>query len=67
MQNRHGLTALMEAAKHGYIDVVRILVDHEKGVKDNLGRTARTMALKFGHSEIADFLSQYPEEQCTLL
>jgi uncharacterized protein len=51
----HGMTPLMVAARSGNIDVVRELLKAGANptLKDVRGRTARQLALEFGHDEVA--------------
>jgi hypothetical protein len=57
-RNEHGMTALMRAAYHGRIQMVRVLLEH--GADPNLTRndnfTALSLAAFFGHSEIVEML-----------
>ena len=56
-----GATALMIAASKGKLDVVVSLLGHGSDPlqKANDGSTAIEWALKFRHSEIADFLREH--------
>lgn len=58
VQNRDGYTALMEAAHHGHIDIVRTLVEAKAkvDVRNNRLDTALTEAAAIGHSEIVQIL-----------
>ena len=53
-QNKHGVTALMRAAQHGHVEIVRILLEH--GADTNLKRddmfTALALAAFFGHTAV---------------
>jgi hypothetical protein len=57
-RNEHGMTALMRAAYHGRVQLVRVLLEH--GADPNLARndnfTALSLAAFFGHAEIVDAL-----------
>ena len=54
----HDHTALMTAARHGYVEVVRLLVEAgaDKAVTDSVGRTALTLAARKGHVEVVSLL-----------
>ena len=60
-RNEHGMTALMRAAYHGRVQMVRALLEH--GADPNLTRndnfTALSLAAFFGHSEIVEMLIGY--------
>ena len=58
VQNRDGFTALMEAAHHGHIDIVRTLVKAKAkvDVRNNRLDTALTEAAAIGHSETVQIL-----------
>lgn len=60
-RNEHGVTALMRAAYHGRVQMVRMLLEH--GADPNLMRndkfTALSIAAFFGHTEIVDMLVQH--------
>ena len=56
MQDETKWTALMFAAMRGYMDCVKILAPIEKGLKNNLGETAKSIALRT-HPECAEYLS----------
>src|SRR5688500_5291600 len=53
-RNEHGMTALMRAAYHGRVQMLRVLLDH--GADPNISRndnfTALSLAAFFGHAEI---------------
>lgn len=57
-RNEHGMTALMRAAYHGRVEIVRVLLEH--GADPNAARndnfTALSLAAFFGHSEIVEML-----------
>ena len=57
-RNEHGMTALMRAAYHGRVEMVRVLLEH--GADPNVARndnfTALSLAAFFGHSEIVEML-----------
>ena len=60
-RNEHGMTALMRAARHGRLQMVRLLL--ENGADPNLTRndnfTALSLAAFFGHGEIVDLLMRH--------
>ena len=60
-RNEHGMTALMRAAYHGRLQMVRALLEH--GADPNATRndnfTALSLAAFFGHSEIVELLIGY--------
>jgi hypothetical protein len=57
-RNEHGMTALMRAAYHGRVEMVRVLLEH--GADPNVARndnfTALSLAAFFGHADIVDVL-----------
>ena len=57
-RNEHGMTALMRAAYHGRVQMVRVLLEH--GADPNVARndnfTALSLAAFFGHGEIVEIL-----------
>lgn len=57
-RNEHGMTALMRAAYHGRVEMVRVLLEHgadPNGIRnDNF--TALSLAAFFGHAEIVEVL-----------
>lgn len=57
-RNEHGMTALMRAAYHGRVQMVRVLLEH--GADPNVARndnfTALSLAAFFGHAEIVETL-----------
>ena len=57
-RNEHGMTALMRAAYHGRVEMVRVLLEH--GADPNATRndnfTALSLAAFFGHAEIVEVL-----------
>jgi hypothetical protein len=57
-RNEHGMTALMRAAYHGRVQMVRVLL--ENGADPNVARndnfTALSLAAFFGHAEIVEIL-----------
>lgn len=57
-QDRQGMTALMYASKEGFADTVKILLDlgSNKGLKNEKGENAKSLAIKFGHGELAQIL-----------
>ena len=60
-RNEHGMTALMRAAYHGRVQMVRALL--ENGADPNVMRndkfTALSLAAFFGHGEIVDILIEH--------
>jgi Ankyrin repeats (3 copies) len=60
-RNKHGMTALMRAAFHGHVRMVRALLEH--GADPNLTRndkfTALALAAFFGHTEIVRILIEH--------
>lgn len=54
-----GCTALMLAAWHGHIGVVRLLLQHETKLQRRDGRTALMLASTKGHEEIVSLLIPY--------
>ncbi|MGO9568404.1 MAG: ankyrin repeat domain-containing protein [Desulfomonilaceae bacterium] len=60
-KDNHGWTALMEAAKTGHLDVVKLLLDEGADVnaKDNYGWTALKIAEEDGHKEIVELLKAH--------
>jgi hypothetical protein len=60
-RNEHGMTALMRAAYHGHVQIVRVLL--ERGADPNVTRndnfTALSLAAFFGHTEIVEMLMGY--------
>ena len=52
----YGGTALMMAAVCGHTEAVRLLVEHERDLKDGIGRTALIFAAKSGHAECVALL-----------
>ncbi|EET00921.1 Protein 21.1 [Giardia duodenalis ATCC 50581] len=55
-QDRNGMTALMHAAAQGSMPMTCMLVEHEKGLKDNDGKMALHHALRGGHVDVARLL-----------
>jgi len=58
-RNLWGQTPLFLAAQHGQVEVVRVLVSHERVdvvAEDSLGDTPLSMAVKRGHEVIVDLL-----------
>lgn len=55
-----GLTALMDAALHGYTAIVQALLSNSADVhaKDNNGLTALRHAMDKGHSDIVKLIEQ---------
>lgn len=57
-RNEHGMTALMRAARHGRVPMVRVLLEH--GADPNVARsdnfTALSLAAFFGHTETVEVL-----------
>jgi len=60
-RNEHGMTALMRAAYHGRVRLVRVLLEHgaDPNVTRNDNFTALSLAAFFGHAEIVDILMQH--------
>jgi hypothetical protein len=60
-RNEHGMTALMRAARHGRVKMVRVLL--ERGADPNVARsdnfTALSLAAFFGHTEIVEVLLKH--------
>lgn len=60
-RNEHGMTALMRAARHGRVRMVRVLLEH--GADANIARsdnfTALSLAAFFGHTEIVEMLLKH--------
>src|SRR5829696_8162858 len=60
-RNKYGMTALMRAAYHGHVRMVRALLEH--GADPNLTRndkfTALALAAFFGHTEIVRILIEH--------
>jgi Ankyrin repeats (3 copies) len=60
-RNRHGMTALMHAARCGHAQIVRLLLEH--GADPNLTRndkfTALALAAFFGHTETVKTLMEF--------
>ena len=57
-RNEHGMTALMRAAYHGRVEMVRMLLEHgaDPNVTRNDNFTALSLAAFFGHAEIVEVL-----------
>src|SRR5687767_5431982 len=57
-RNEHGMTALMRAAYHGRVEMVRVLLEHgaDPNVTRNDNFTALSLAAFFGHAEIVEVL-----------
>ena len=60
VDNQEHFSALMHAAAEGYIEVVKILLDHgaDATLKDIDGDTAESFARKNGHTGVADLLNE---------
>lgn len=58
-------TAMMIAAMNGSIDCVRLLVNLEKKMKDNIGKTALMAAAFCGHLQVVQFLILYESRMQT--
>jgi hypothetical protein len=60
-RNRHGTTVLMQAARYGHAQIVRMLLEH--GADPNLTRndkfTALALAAFFGHTETVKTLMEF--------
>ncbi|XP_009275704.1 PREDICTED: ankyrin repeat and SAM domain-containing protein 3 [Aptenodytes forsteri] len=54
----YGYTPLMEAAASGHEIIVQYLLNHgvKADVRDNTGATARTLAMKYGHTKIVGLI-----------
>ncbi|XP_065500727.1 ankyrin repeat and SAM domain-containing protein 3 isoform X1 [Caloenas nicobarica] len=54
----YGYTPLMEAAASGHEIIVQYLLNHgvKVDVRDNTGATARTLAMKYGHTKIVGLI-----------
>lgn len=70
IQTENGETALMQAVRAGQIEAVKLLADHEKGMKATSNNclfpsnyTALAIAINEGNQEIVKILSRYPEER----
>lgn len=61
MYDNRGMTALMYAARKGYIEILELLAPHEKGLRNEAEKTALAMAKLYDEPSIAAILSQYPE------
>lgn len=66
-QDRNGCTALMTAAEHGNLEIVKLFLHSKTAnlfnnsgleVKNNLGNTALLLAASQGHEEVAAYLLQ---------
>ncbi|GAB4012697.1 MAG: hypothetical protein Fur0010_08830 [Bdellovibrio sp.] len=57
-QERQGMTALMYASKEGFADTVKILLElgSNKDLKNEKGENAKSLAIKYGHSDLAQIL-----------
>ncbi|RDD46189.1 Ankyrin-1 [Trichoplax sp. H2] len=57
-QSENGMTPIMNAAKHGYKDIVKLLLLHHARVDlfNEVGMTALHFAADNGHTEVADIL-----------
>lgn len=60
-QDRTGMTALMHAAAQGSMLMTGMLVEYEKGLKDNNGKMALHHALRCGHVDVAGLLLSYED------
>ena len=60
-RSEHGMTALMRAAYHGRVQMVRVLLEHgaDPNVTRNDNFTALSLAAFFGHAEIVDILMRH--------
>ena len=56
--NQEGRTALMEAARLGHVEVVRLLIEAgaTTELEDHKGQTARVLAERSGHTEVGVWL-----------
>jgi ankyrin repeat protein len=59
--DEHGRTALIKAAKHGHVDIVRVLVSRGADVnaRDNRGTNALYWASSNGHTDIVEELIRH--------
>lgn len=57
--DRYGKTALMRAAQYNYTEIVRLLIDHERGMQDHYGWTALMVTAYSGSNETALLLVQH--------
>ncbi|ESU41364.1 Calmodulin [Giardia duodenalis] len=55
---RKGGTALIVGAAHGHAEVVRVLAEHEGGMKDDFSRTALIHAAEKGHAHCVELLAE---------
>lgn len=64
MKDGHGGTALDWAARYGYVDVCKCLLEFgaDVSVTDELGWTARRSAEASGHEEVVDLLRERERE-----
>ena len=60
-QDRDGNTALIFAAKYGFLDVVKLLVSWRADVyiKNHEGRSAADVAAQFGYTEVWEYLEAH--------
>ncbi|CAN5179349.1 hypothetical protein BH09DEP1_BH09DEP1_6280 [soil metagenome] len=58
--NGSGYTALMRAAEYGHLEIVRLLLDGgaDRTLTNQAGETAKDIALKYHHQEIAKLLTE---------
>lgn len=58
LRYENGETVLMWAAKYGYLDVVKVLIERGANVnlEDKYGNTALMVARKYGKGEVVSFL-----------
>ena len=60
-ESRFGHTALVSAARHGHLDVIRILLESgaDPTIRIRDGRVAYQVALQYQHPEAADLIRTY--------
>lgn len=70
MQNKYGVTALMQGAKYGNLEAVKILVAHEAGLSLRIpylncpaGALAMHVALVHRRDNVCSFLSIFESEE----
>ena len=63
--NEHGRTPLLEAARYGHNDIVRVLIASGANVKakDKDGKTALMLAIQGKHDEVVRVLKQAGETE----
>lgn len=58
-QDSKGMTALMHAANRGYLEGVKLLIEHEWGIQDINGMTALMYAVQAKKVEVIELLAIY--------